>query len=180
MAFGPRHDDSAGKAALQAQWPGGGPQEAGMKQSYGDWVRKGKERERLESDLAAIRGEIERLKADDEAMSKVDGEIKKAEQEIKKSDDELSQVEKKLADLNLKGLGEARDRKDLARKKVDDVVATLAAGADGRVAEKDFAKRLEWVKAFRKAKEEYDKEAASFAAEVKQRADALGGEGGAR
>lgn len=151
-----------------------------MKQSYGDWVRKGKERERLESDLAAIRGEIERLKADDEAMSKVDGEIKKAEQEIKKSDDELSQVEKKLADLNLKGLGEARDRKDLARKKVDDVVATLAAGADGRVAEKDFAKRLEWVKAFRKAKEEYDKEAASFAAEVKQRADALGGEGGAR
>ena len=105
---------------------------------------------------------------------------KKAEQEIKKSDDELSQVEKKLADLNLKGLGEARDRKNQARKKVDDVVAAMAAGPDGKVGEKDFAKRLEWVKAFRTAKDAYDKEAAAFAAEVKKRADALGGEGGSR
>ena len=178
--MGPKRDDSAGRAALQAQWPGGGPLEAGMKKSYDDWVRQGKEREKLESDLAAIRGEIERLKADDAAMSGVEDEIRKAEQEIKKSDDELSQVEKKLADLNLKGLGEARDRKDQARKKVDDVVTAMAVGADGRVGEKDFSKRLEWVKTFRKAKEEYDKEAAAFAAEVKKRSDALGGEGGPR
>lgn len=178
MAMGPKRDDSAGRVALQTQLPGGGPLEAGMKKTYDDWVRQGKEREKLESDLATIRGEIDRLKADDAAMEKVLAAIRQAEQDIKKIDAELDKVEKEIVELDLKGLSAARERMAVARKKVDDAVAAMPVGADGRVAEKDFAKRLEWVKTYRKIKEDYDKEIAVFNAELKKRTTKSGGEGG--